>query len=150
MLIDYIAPLRAIFNRPLEVEVDPDDYTTPYKYAQEVQLRPQLMYYFIRQRGAPHKVINGKLLVSVILMNDWLNLYIENRFMRTKQVKHEHGPECTEGEITASNNGAAPTLINHFLHVEAQGRRKRGARQGAQRSIREFEDLIDEVNQVED
>jgi len=123
---------------------------TPYQYAKEKGLRPQIVYYLIRQRGAPHKVVDGKLLVEIEAFDAWLQEYMFARFARHAQAKHVHGPDCSEGTITEDPGTKPPTTLGEFLHIASVQRRKAGARKGNKRSVEEFESMIDMVAQVPD
>ena len=141
-------------RRPRATQVDPrpvmSNWLTPYQYAKEKGLRPQIVYYLIRQRAAPHKIVDGKLLVDMEVFNTWLQEYLFARFTRHAQTKHVHGPECYEGVIALDPGDKPPTTLPEFLHVIERQRKKAGARRGGKRSIAEFENMIDMVSQIPD
>lgn len=122
-----------------------DEWITPYQYAKRHgPMRPQIVYYFVRERGAPHKVVNGKLVVNEDQLNDWLGDYLMLKEFKRTATKHVHGPECTEGHIIEKPE-SAPTNISQFLYVERGNARKRGARRGSREAVQDWNGMIDDL-----
>jgi len=93
--------------------------TTPTRYAQQHNIRPQIVYQWIRKQGAPSKHISGKFFVDTDSLDKWCKEREEAKSSEALRTKLEALPTATTVEVCANCMG--PTTRVHQLGSDAAG-----------------------------
>lgn len=88
-------------------------------YAKQHNVRPQVVYQWIRKQGAPSKHISGKFFVDTAALDKWRKEREEGRANESLKAQLEALPTATTVEVCANCKG--PMTRTHQLGSDAAG-----------------------------